>query len=471
MAMPPLRFQQLAQLPRRLPTPPLLQGEAPRVERTPPESRARRRLRACQECDWLVALPPLHPGEAADCPRCGHTLVRRHFRPAQRSMALALAALIALGMALAFPFLSFSVSGVGNRIELTQTATTLIGFHQPVVGGAVIMTIVVLPAVYLAGVIWLQLGLLRNAPLPASRTIARSLAHLAPWMMADVFIIGALVSLIKIAGMAEIGLGMSFWSFCGFAVLLLLTTQSLDSDWMWFSLAGEPRAPAGTRTGETAAPQGLTGCHTCGLVGRLDAEGHGRCERCSEPLHARRPYSVQRTWALLAGAAIMYIPANVYPIMTTTSLGHSSPSTIIGGVVGLIGMGSWPVAVIIFIASIIVPVGKLVALAWLCLVVKRSDELNAATRTRLYRITEFIGRWSMIDVFVVAILVALIRAGSLMSIEPGPAALAFGSVVVITMLAAMSFDPRLIWDAPLPRTAKDTHLPRPHGRHPEGHAG
>ncbi|NWN82791.1 MAG: paraquat-inducible protein A, partial [Halomonas sp.] len=162
--MPPLRFQQLAQLPRRLPTPPLLQGEAPRVERTPPESRARRRLRACQECDWLVALPPLHPGEAADCPRCGHTLVRRHFRPAQRSMALALAALIALGMALAFPFLSFSVSGVGNRIELTQTATTLIGFHQPVVGGAVIMTIVVLPAVYLAGVIWLQLGLLRNAP-------------------------------------------------------------------------------------------------------------------------------------------------------------------------------------------------------------------------------------------------------------------------------------------------------------------
>lgn len=465
LATPPLRIR------HRLTSPQLLQGEAPRIERTPPESRARRRLRACEECDWVVALPPLRPGEKADCPRCGHTLVKRHFRPAQRSMALALAALMALGLALAFPFLSFSVGGIGNRIELSQTATTLIGFHQPVVGGAVIMTIVVLPAVYLAGVIWLQLGLLRDDPLPASRTIARSLAHLNPWMMADVFIIGALVSLIKIAGMADIDLGVSFWSFCAFALLLLMTTQSLDADWMWFSLAGEPRAPEGTRTGETAAPQRLSGCHTCGLIGRLDADGHGRCDRCGEALHARHPHSVQRTWALLAGASIMYIPANVYPIMTTTSLGQSSPSTIVGGVVELIQMGSWPVAVIIFIASVIVPVGKLVALAWLCLVVRRSNELNAATRTRLYRLTEFIGRWSMIDVFVVAILVALIRAGSLMSIEPGPAALAFGAVVVITMVAAMTFDPRLLWDSPLPRSERSPRTSAPDGRHPEGNSG
>src|SRR5690554_2107660 len=147
---------------------PTLPGEVPRVERTPPESGARRRLRACQECDWVVALPPLRAGEKADCPRCGHTLVKRHRRPAQRSMALALSALLALAMALSFPFISFSVGGVGNRIELSQTATTLIGFHQPVVAGAVIMTIIVLPAVYLVGVIWLQLGLLRDDPLPRS---------------------------------------------------------------------------------------------------------------------------------------------------------------------------------------------------------------------------------------------------------------------------------------------------------------
>ncbi len=366
-------------------------------------------------------------------------------------MALAIAALTALLLAVSFPFVSFSVGGFGNRIELTQTATTLIGFHQPVVAIAVILTIAVLPAVYLLGVIWLQLGLLQRRPLPASRTIARSLAHLNPWMMADVFIIGALVSLIKIAGMAQIELGVAFWAFCAFALLLLFTMQSIDSDWMWFSLAGEPQAPEGARTGYTAAEQGLTGCPTCGLVNRLDADGHGHCGRCGETLHARLPHSLQRTWALLAAAAILYIPANVYPIMTTTSLGHTAPSTIVGGVVELIQMGSWPVAVVIFVASVIVPVGKLVALAWLCLVVTRSNELNAASRTRLYRLTEFIGRWSMVDVFVVAILVALIRAGALMSITPGPAALAFGAVVVLTMLAAMTFDPRLIWDSPLPR--------------------
>ena len=360
-------------------------------------------------------------------------------------MALALASLIALLVAISFPFVSFSVSGVGNRIELSQTATTLIAFHQPIVAIAVMMTILVLPAVYLVGVVWLQLGLLRARPMPFSRDIARSLAHLTPWMMADVFIIGALVSLIKIAGMAQIELGISFWAFCLFGILLLMTVQSIDGDWMWFSLEGEPLAPEGTMTGTTAANQGVTGCPTCGLVNRIEHDRQ-RCLRCHEKLHTRLPHSLQRTWALLFAATVMYLPANLYPIMTTTSLGNATPSTIIGGVVQLIQMGSWPVAAVIFVASVIVPVGKLVALAWLCLMLKRSNELNAQSRTRLYRLTEFIGRWSMVDVFVVAILVALIRAGSLMSITPGPAALAFGAVVVLTMLAAMTFDPRLIWD-------------------------
>ncbi|MFI0473879.1 PqiA/YebS family transporter subunit [Halomonas sp. HMF6819] len=440
-----MRYYQFKKRPTVALSPPL-------VDTLPPETRlTRRRLRACHECDWVSALPPLGSGEKASCPRCSHTLVKRHRYPAQRSMALAIAAFVALLVAVSFPFVSFNVSGVSNRIELTQTATTLINFHQPLVAIAVIMTIAVLPALYLFGVMWLQYGLLRGRHMPYSRDIARSLAHFLPWMMADVFIIGALVSLIKVAGLAQIHLGISFWAFCIFAILLLKTSQSLDADWMWFSLEGEPLAPEGTLTGTTAAVQGVTGCPTCGLINRLPATGKVRCQRCHETLHQRVPHSLQRTWALLFAATVMYIPANLYPIMTTTSLGSSSPSTIIGGVVQLIQMGSWPVAAVIFIASVIVPVGKLFALAWLCLIAKRSDELKAQSRTRLYRLTEFIGRWSMVDVFVVAILVALIRAGSLMSITPGPAALAFGSVVVLTMLAAMAFDPRLLWDTPPPR--------------------
>ncbi len=439
--MPRLAFRH-----RALPTP-----QVPYVDRTPPEARTnRRRLRACHECDWLMALPPLRSGEQAVCPRCGHVEVRRHRYPAQRSLALATAALASLAIAVAFPFLAFSVRGVGNRIELTQTATDLIGHHAPLVAIAVLLTILVLPTLYLCGVIWLQLGLLRGAALPASRGTARALAHLQPWMMADVFLIGTLVSLIKIVGLADVELGAGFWAFGAFTVLLLATTLSVDRDWLWFALAGEPPAPEGSQTGRPAAPQGLTGCHTCGLVGRLDASGHGHCRRCGEPLHARYPHSLQRTWALLGAAAVLYVPANVFPIMTTVSLGRASPSTIVGGIVELIEMGSWPVALVILVASVIVPLGKLMALAWLCLVAPRAHRPWAPARTRLYRLTEFIGRWSMVDIFVVAILVALIRAGNLMAVEPGPAALAFGSVVVLTMLAAMTFDPRLIWDAPSP---------------------
>ena len=437
-----------------------LAANASYADLSPPEVRTtRRRLRACHECDWVSALPPLKSGEKACCPRCGHTLVKRHRYPAQRSMALAISALIALILAVSFPFVRFSVSGIGNEIELTQTATTLIGFHQPIVAIAVIMSIVVLPAVYLIGLIWLQLSLLMDRRFPFTKDVSRSLTHLTPWLMTDVFIVGALVSLIKIAGIAQITLGASFWAFCAFAVLLLVTIQSVDGDWLWFSLEdGEPLAPEGTQTGTTAASQGLIGCATCGLINRPKDTRRPSCQRCHERLHTRYPQSLQRTWALLAAAIVMYIPANIYPIMITTSLGNESPSTIIGGVVELIQMGSWPIALVIFVASVIVPVGKLVALIWLCLVVSRSSELNAHNRTVVYRITEFIGRWSMVDVFVVAILVALIRAGSLLSITPGPAALAFGSVVVLTMLAAMTFDPRLIWDNPLPHGQRRHHV-------------
>ena len=437
-------------------TPPVIDN----IESGSPESRtSRRRLRACQECDWVVALPPLRPGEMAVCPRCHHTLVKRHFRPVQRSMALALSALLALALSVSFPFVSFAALGIGQQIELSQTATELLSFDQPLVAILVALTIVILPAVYLLSVIWLQAGLLGSQPLRFSRSIARSLKHLHPWMMADVFIIGALVSLFKIAGTAEVTLGVGFWAFCSFAILLLLTMRSLDDDWMWFAIAGEPMAPEGSKTGQTASTQQLTGCATCGLLQHLPADGKSHCQRCGDVLQRRLPHSLQRTWALLVTAVVLYIPANLYPLLYSTRLGQTQPKTIIGGVVDMINAGSWPIALVIFIASIIVPVGKMLALGWLCLRVGKSSEFSHRSRVRLYRVTEFIGRWSMVDVFVVAILVALIRAGNFLSINPGPAALAFAGVVIFTMLAAISFDPRLIWDQPADKAASISKEP------------
>ncbi|HET8700748.1 MAG TPA: paraquat-inducible protein A [Nitrococcus sp.] len=415
---------------------------------------ARRRLRACHGCDLVVTLPPLRPNERADCPRCGQRLVRRNRLPVQRVLALAIAALISLSLSVAFPFVSFQLRGIGNRIELTDTAASLASLGEPLIAVSVLLTVVVLPAVYLLGIIWLHMGLLRAEPLRYSRTIARAIGHVTPWMMADVFVVGALVSLIKIAGLAQVSLGPAFWFFCAFAFLLLKTSQSIDADWLWFALAGEPRAPAGTRVGGAAAAQGLTGCSVCGLLNRLDSEADLMCRRCGERLHERHPHSLQRTAALLVAAAILYVPANIYPIMTTTKLGASVPSTIIGGVLAFLYHGDLPIALIIFTASILVPLGKIFSLGWLCVSVRRRIPRDRLARVRLYRLIELIGRWSMLDVFVVAILVALIRAGALLSVIPGPAALAFAAVVVVSMLAAMSFDPRLIWDTTGERPAE-----------------
>ena len=193
----------------------------------------------------------------------------------------------------------------------------------------------------------------------------------------------------------------------------------------------------------TAAAEGLATCHVCFKVA---PESLHRCPRCRAALHLRKPDSLQRTVALVVTASLLYIPANVLPIMTTDQLGRAIDSTILGGVVLLIHHGDYPIAAVIFIASVMVPVSKLLALSWLCWSVTRRQPTSRHQRARLYRATELVGKWSMTDVFVVAILVALIQLGGLLVITPGTAALAFGGVVVVTMLAAHAFDPRLIWD-------------------------
>jgi paraquat-inducible protein A len=194
---------------------------------------------------------------------------------------------------------------------------------------------------------------------------------------------------------------------------------------------------------KTAMQSGLAICHTCMA---LNSTSLKTCSRCGSSVHARIPASLQRTLALLVTAIVLYIPANFYPIMTTEQLGSTLDSTIIGGVILLWNMGSYPVALIIFIASVLVPIAKILSIASLCWTVSRNHESSQRQRTILYRITEFIGKWSMVDVFVVAILVALIQITGIIVIRPGAAALAFAGMVIMTMLAAESFDPRLIWD-------------------------
>lgn len=177
------------------------------------------------------------------------------------------------------------------------------------------------------------------------------------------------------------------------------------------------------------------------------APGEGQaCCRCGARIFARRPNSIAKTWALLISAVLLYLPANLLPIMTVRSFGQGTPDTVMSGVIALVQHGMFPIAAVVFVASILVPTFKLLGIALLLLSVQRHQQLSPRQRVVMFRFIEWIGRWSMLDIFVIAILVAIVNFGSIASVEAGWGAMAFASVVILTMLAALTFDPRLIWD-------------------------
>ncbi|MGJ8632953.1 MAG: paraquat-inducible protein A [Luteolibacter sp.] len=191
------------------------------------------------------------------------------------------------------------------------------------------------------------------------------------------------------------------------------------------------------------AKHGLAGCHVCEKVSPVKL---GKCPRCGTPLHLRKTNSIVRTIALVIGAAVLYVPANLLPVMSFRELGVLTESTIVEGLVQFWSAGSYPIAIVIFTASILIPLLKIFSLLWLCAAAKGIVPHSAKTLGKVYWITELLGRWSMVDIFVVAILVTMVQLGNYLRVTPGPGALAFAGVVILTMLAAMSFDPRLLWD-------------------------
>jgi len=223
----------------------------------------------------------------------------------------------------------------------------------------------------------------------------------------------------------------------------------------------------------TGLSLGLTACHHCGTVWK-DASDGSRCSRCSHcgtALHRRKAHSLQRTWALLLAALVMYIPANMLPVMVSSSLIKTQTDTILSGVIYFWVTGAWGLAVVVFVASFMVPLFKLVALLLLVVSAQRRSGWRRNERTKLYRIVELIGRWSMLDVFVVTLMAGVVRIDGFAEVTAGIGIAAFAAVVVLTMLAALSFDPRLIWDG---TDAPAIHISEPipadnppHGQHSE----
>ena len=192
-----------------------------------------------------------------------------------------------------------------------------------------------------------------------------------------------------------------------------------------------------------AASLGLASCHVCHRVAPVE---EGSCPRCGTALHLRKPASIQKTVALMLAAAALYIPSHVLPVLTTVELGEVTHNTIIGGMLSFWRSGAYPIAIVIFTASILIPLLKIFALSWLCLAATGKIRPTPEFLGRIYWMTELMGRWSMVDIFVVGILVSVVQLGNYMSITPQPGALAFAGVVILTMFSAMSFEPRLLWD-------------------------
>ena len=406
---------------------------------------ARDAITQCHECGLLQRIPVLPVGAVARCPRCGCRLHSQRPDSLEPALALTLAGVVLFAVANSLPFLSFQMQGQTTETTLATGVLDLYAAGRWELAAVVGFTSILAPGLQLA-LLLAVLVPLKLGRLPAG--VARLFRYsrtLAPWGMMDVFMLGILVAVVKLSDMATLVPGTSLFAFVVLIFVLAAAQAALDPDIVW----SEVPLPEGARRPPHPG-EAVYGCRACELVvpaGAATGALHPSCPRCGESLHLRKPRSLQRTWALVVAAVLLYIPANLYPVMAVTSLGRTQADTILSGVVYLLNHGMWPLALVVFVASVFVPLLKLAILIYLLVSVQLRSPWRARDRARLYRITEAVGRWSMVDIYVVTILVALVRLGNLATIEAQVGAVFFAAVVVLTIFAAMSFDPRLIWDA------------------------
>ncbi|RQH07021.1 paraquat-inducible protein A [Paraburkholderia dinghuensis] len=411
-------------------------------------------LLLCHDCDLLQRRMPCPHGGVLRCVRCGAELERDHSDSGRRSLALASGALVLFVISNIYPIVGLAVNG--NIVEATLWGSVKVLYRDGMwpIAGLVFVTTILMPATQIVALLWLLVPLeFRRKPWSAS-IVFRLMGIARSWGMTEVLILGLLVALVKLAHIATVVTGVALWSFGALMVVLAGTGAALDVPALWHRIAPVSSSATPHAARLAAPPRGLTGaacgialCPCCELLVRMPPHADAvACPRCETALHLRKPASLSRTWAFLVASVVLYIPANVLPVMDTSSLFGTQKDTILSGVVYLWVSGSWPLAVVVFIASIAVPMLKILSLAYLAWTAQRASTWLPSERARIYRMVELVGRWSMLDIYVVTMLVALVQFNALAMIKAGPAAIAFGAVVVLTMFAAEAFDPRLIWD-------------------------
>jgi paraquat-inducible protein A len=324
----------------------------------------------------------------------------------------------------------------------------------------VAFTTAIAPLGKFAGTLYVLVGLRLRTPLPNLRGVFLFARKMGIWAMLEVLLLGVFVAYTKLGALVHIEVGPAIYALGLLTIITVWADTVLDPEAVWEEIERRGK----TQSPMPAAPSldfhaNSIGCEACGLVGV--ATGHDTsCLRCGSALHARKPDSLNRTWAFVFAGAILYIPANAYPVLTVIQLGAGQPSTILGGVEELLASKMYPLALLVFFASVLVPMFKLIGLAiMLMATMLMATEAGASVllpqRTRLYYVVAWIGRWSMVDIFMESLLGAMVQFGGLVTIEPGIGAVAFCGVVILTILAAEGFDPRLMWDA----ASRNAHRP------------
>jgi paraquat-inducible protein A len=416
----------------------------------PPAQASNRTHRiACRDCGLIQEVPQIPARHVVECGRCGRVLISRTVGRVDRPLALAMAALFLLVPAILAPLLSVSTLGAARESGLLSGVRVFASQGFPELGTLVLLCAVVLPFAFLLALVAvlgsIHFGITHSRGLGR---LYRWVGLMRPWMMIEVFLVGGFVAYTRIQAVAAVDVDAGGWFLLAstFATLFALTQLDDRTVWDALTLRGTTGHDPGTARNNDERKLPTIACTACDLIVPADS-GRDDCPRCHASLHARKPNSLPRTAALLIAGYLLYVPANLLPVITVVSVGDEERNTIMSGVFELIHNDLWPLAAIVFIASIVLPLMKLVGLTWMLIAIRlRSSHLLRA-RTRLFRTIELIGRWSNIDVFMGSVLVALLQFGALTSVRAEPGLVAFAAVVVITMIATETFDARLMWDA------------------------
>src|SRR5579883_2812356 len=397
------------------------------------------RLHECPDCGLVQWLPETIPqGYVAQCDRCAATLRRPRRATLGGSLACVVCAAALSPFALTLPLLDIHVMGRFSRAALLTGADVMGSRGRSLLGAVVVTTLVVVPALEIALHVATWFGVsVRRRPrwLPWAFGLAQ---RLAPYAMIDVFLLGAFVAYSRLLALARVDIGPSVVAAIAIMLALVCARASLDPERVWNAVG--PREGA-----RDVHARPLTSCPRCRLLNQAPAGA--RCSRCGALLRARKAHSVSSTWALVLTGLILYLPANVLPMMYVEHLGQVSASTILGGVVALMNAGAWPLALLVFVASVSVPLLKLVALGAMLVMTHARSTRGLRAATRAHRLVDVVGRWSMLDTFAVSTLTGLVHMGPLATVRPGGAALPFCVLVLVTMFATELFDTRLMWDA------------------------